>query len=128
MLSGAKILIVNFGTTVCWELTLLFVKSPKKKDINVSYIIKITHEYKVHGAREISTGMDLVFMSTFANQSMSIGCVGKLGHLFLLRFGVLWMFFSTMIPHMNDFSTTSKGFYIMWYIPKILMGNTWLAL
>ena len=26
--------------------------------------------------------MDLVFMSTFDNQSMSIGCVGKLGHLF----------------------------------------------
>ncbi len=25
--------------------------------------------------------MDLVFMSTFDNQSMSIGCVGKLGHL-----------------------------------------------
>ncbi len=30
--------------------------------------------------------MDLVFMSTFDNQSMSIGCVGKFGHLFgLLR-------------------------------------------
>ena len=26
--------------------------------------------------------MDLVFMSTFDNKSMSIGCVGKLGHLF----------------------------------------------
>ncbi len=26
--------------------------------------------------------MELVFMSTFDNQSMSIGCVGKLGHLF----------------------------------------------
>ncbi len=26
--------------------------------------------------------MDLVFMSIFDNQSMSIGCVGKLGHLF----------------------------------------------
>ena len=26
--------------------------------------------------------MDLVFMSTFDNQSMSIGCIGKLGHLF----------------------------------------------
>ncbi len=26
--------------------------------------------------------MDLVFMSTFDNQSISIGCVGKLGHLF----------------------------------------------
>ncbi len=26
--------------------------------------------------------MDLIFMSTFDNQSMSIGCVGKLGHLF----------------------------------------------
>ncbi len=26
--------------------------------------------------------MDLVFTSTFHNQSMSIGCVGKLGHLF----------------------------------------------
>ncbi len=25
--------------------------------------------------------MDLVFMSTFNDQSMSIGCVGKLGHL-----------------------------------------------
>ncbi len=27
--------------------------------------------------------MHLVFMSTFDNQSMSIGCVGKLGHLFV---------------------------------------------
>ena len=25
---------------------------------------------------------NLVFMSTFDNQSMSIGCVGKLGHIF----------------------------------------------
>ena len=30
--------------------------------------------------------LDLVFMSTFYNQSMSIGCIGKLGHPFgLLR-------------------------------------------
>ncbi len=36
MLSGAKILIVNFGTTVCWELTLLFVKSQKKNNNNNS--------------------------------------------------------------------------------------------
>ncbi len=34
-------------------------------------VIKSTHEWP----------MDLVFMSTYDNQSMSIGCVGKLGHL-----------------------------------------------
>ena len=39
--------------------------------------------------------MDLVFMSTFNEQSISIGCVGKLGHLsgflrhYLLSVGVL---------------------------------------
>ncbi len=35
------------------------------------------YEYKLLGLWP----MDLVFMSTFNDQSMSIGCVGKLGHL-----------------------------------------------
>ena len=34
-------------------------------------VIESTHEWP----------MDLVFMNTFDNQSMSIGCVGKLCHL-----------------------------------------------
>ena len=34
--------------------------------------------------------IDLVFMSTFDNQSMNIGCVRKLGHLFgFLRHNLL---------------------------------------
>ncbi len=53
-------------------------------------IIKSTHEYRVHGPYGSNYGtwkvgtiwtMDLVFMSTFDNKSMSIGCVGKLGHI-----------------------------------------------
>ncbi len=51
-------------------------------------VIKSTHEYKKGAPGPYSTWkvgtiwpMDLVFMSTFDNQSMSIGCVGKLGHL-----------------------------------------------
>ncbi len=49
-------------------------------------VYKGTHEYKVHGpygSWKVGTiwPMDLVFMSTFDNQSMSIGCIGKLGHL-----------------------------------------------
>ncbi len=35
------------------------------------------YEYKLLGLWP----MALVFMSTFDNQSMSIGCVGQLGHL-----------------------------------------------
>ncbi len=49
-------------------------------------VIKSTHEYKVHGT---IWPMDLVYMSTFDNQSMSIGCVGKLG-------GSVW--FSQTLP------------------------------
>ncbi len=38
--------------------------------------------------------MDLVLMSTFNDQSMSIGCVGKLGHLFgFLRHYLLSIYF-----------------------------------
>ena len=44
-------------------------------------VIESTHEYKVHGPYGSKWHMDLVFMSTFDNQSMSIGLVGKLGHL-----------------------------------------------
>ncbi len=44
------------------------------------------YEYKLLSANWFQVGtiwpMDLVFMSTFDNQSMNIGCVGKLGHLF----------------------------------------------
>ncbi len=53
-------------------------KVPKLADLTYAHtlVIKSTHEYKVHGP----------FISTFDNQSISIGCVGKLGHLFgLLR-------------------------------------------
>ncbi len=44
------------------------------------------YEYKLlwlFGTWKVATiwPMDLVFMSTFNDQSMSIGCVGKLGHL-----------------------------------------------
>ncbi len=45
--------------------------------------------------------MDLVFMSTFNDQSISIGCVGKLGHLsgflrhYLLR---IWCSFYKYLP------------------------------
>ena len=41
-------------------------------------VIKSTLEYKVHWPH----GSKLVFMSTFNDQSMSIGCINKLGHLF----------------------------------------------
>ena len=40
------------------------------------------YEYKLLGLFGFKWPMDLVFMSTFDNQSMSIGCVSKLGHLF----------------------------------------------
>ncbi len=41
-------------------------------------VIKSTHEYKVH----VPYGSNFpCTMSTFNDQSMSIGCVGKLGHL-----------------------------------------------
>ncbi len=62
---------------------------PKLADLTYAHtlVIKSTYEYKVHGpygSWKVGTmwPMDLVFMSTFDNQSMSIGCVGKLGHLF----------------------------------------------
>ncbi len=50
-------------------------------------VIESTHEYKVHGPDGSNFPwtiypMDLVFISTFNDQSMSIGCVGKLGHFF----------------------------------------------
>ncbi len=42
------------------------------------------YKYKLLGTWKVRTiwPMDLVFMSTFDSHSMSIGCVGKLGHLF----------------------------------------------
>ncbi len=47
--------------------------------------------------------MDLAFKSTFDNQSMSIGCVGKLGHLFgFLRHYLL------NIRTFNDFHKKEK--------------------
>ncbi len=58
-------------------------------------VIKSTHEYMVHGTYGTwKVGsiwpMDPVFMSTFDNQSMSIGCVDKLGYLFdFLRYYLL---------------------------------------
>ncbi len=66
---------------------------PKLADLTYAHtlVIKSTHEYKVHGPYGSNFPWtiwptDLVFMSTFDNQSMSIGCVCKLGHLFgLLR-------------------------------------------
>ncbi len=42
--------------------------------------------------------MDLVFMSTFNDQSMSIGCVGKLGHLS----GFLRHYLLTVITQLRD--------------------------
>ncbi len=44
----------------------------------------------LHGETIYEWPMDLVFMSIFNDKSMSIGCVGKLGHLFgLLRHHLL---------------------------------------
>ncbi len=69
---------------------------PKLADLTYAHtlVIKSSHEYKVHGQEfydprefvpwkvETIWPMDLIFMSTFDNQSMSIGCAGKLGQLF----------------------------------------------
>ncbi len=52
----------------------------EKLHINLSYLKEAPGPYGTWIVGTICP-MDLVFMSTFNDQSMSIGCVGKLGHL-----------------------------------------------
>ena len=50
---------------------------PKLLDLTYAHtlVIESTHKYKVHGPWQVGTiwPMDLVFMSTFNDQGMSIG-------------------------------------------------------
>ncbi len=48
-------------------------KTKEVKNFKIQCILKVCM---------VKLSINLVFMSTFDNQSMSIGCVGKLGHLF----------------------------------------------
>ncbi len=60
----------------------------------LTLVIESTHEYKVHGPYRTIWSIDHVIMSTFNDQSMSIGCVGKLGHFSgFLRHYLLISFF-----------------------------------
>ena len=74
---------------------------PQLADLTSTHtlVIESTHEYKLYGPYGWKVGtigpIDLEFMSTFNDQSMSIGCIGKFRH---------WsVFFQTLIYLLNAF-------------------------
>ena len=78
---------------------------PQLADLTLTHtlVIESTHGYEVHGpfGSNVPCTMSLVFKSTFNDQSMSIGLVGKLGHLsglirqYLLTVFIFKMYFLT---------------------------------